>query len=136
MIVATACPVRYRTIGQLFPVRRVHGASAKCSSDSIQTVIKPSRRLGYSPYVAETPPPTTEQVSVAAGSSLDTVRRWARLGLLPTPTKVYRGRRGIALVWARHAPRQAAWVKRQLDAGRTISEVKTALERGEFRPPP
>lgn len=52
------------------------------------------------------------------------------------PTKVYRGRRGIALVWARYAPRQAAWVKRQLDAGLTISDVKAALERGEFRPPP
>ena len=89
---------------------------------------------GTLPRVVDTPPPTTEEVSVAAGASVDTVRRWARLGLLPMPQKVYRGRRGIALVWAPHAPEQAAWVKRRLDTGRTISDIKAALERGDFRP--
>lgn len=88
---------------------------------------------GTLPRVIETTPPTTEQVSEAAGASGDTVRRWAHLSLLPVPTKVMRAP-AYGLVWAAHAPVQAAWVRKQLDAGRTISDVQAALERGEFAP--
>jgi hypothetical protein len=32
-----------------------------------------------------------------------------------------------------HAPAQAKWVREQLDAGRTISQVREALEGGAFK---
>ena len=75
---------------------------------------------------------TTAAVCEAAGVSLGTVHRWAKQGLLPVPGKVFRGRRGTASIWPAHAPGQAKWVRERLDAGLTIAQVLSALERGEF----
>lgn len=75
---------------------------------------------------------TTAAVREAAGVSVVTVHRWAKQGLLPTPTKAFRGRRGTAALWPLHAPAQAKWVRERLDAGQTITQVLEALERGEF----
>jgi DNA-binding transcriptional MerR regulator len=80
--------------------------------------------------VAETT--TTEQIATAVGVTGQTVRRWAKLGLLPTPELSHRGRRGTVAVWPQHALAQARWVRQQLDAGRTVPEVQQALLRGEF----
>lgn len=77
---------------------------------------------------------TTAAVREAAGVSLVTVHRWAKQGLLPAPEKIFRGRRGTAAVWPVHAPAQAKWVREQLDAGQTITQVREALERGAFVP--
>lgn len=77
---------------------------------------------------------TTDAVCEAAGVSRVTVQRWARQGLLPVPDKVFRGRRGTSSLWPLHAPAQAKWVREQLDAGLTITQVRAALERGAFTP--
>ena len=77
---------------------------------------------------------TTAAVVEAAGVSVVTVHRWAKQGLLPVPGKVFRGRRGTSSLWPVHAPAQAKWVREQLDAGQTITQVREALERGAFVP--
>ena len=77
---------------------------------------------------------STDAVCEAAGVSRVTVHRWAKQGLLPVPDKVFRGRRGTSSLWPVHAPAQAKWVREQLDAGQTISQVREALERGAFVP--
>jgi hypothetical protein len=84
----------------------------------------------YTPPVSETV--TTAAVREAAGVSVVTVHRWAKLGLLPTPDKAFRGRRGTVALWPSHAPAQAKWVRERLDAGQTITQVLAELERGEF----
>lgn len=79
---------------------------------------------------------TTEQVAEAAGVSVQTVRRWSRLGLLPPFRVVYGVRRGKQSYWPAHAAAQAAWIRVQNDAGRTFDEIRAALAAGEFTPPP
>ena len=57
-----------------------------------------------------------------------------KLGLLPQPQVLYRGRRGKKTRWVAHAPGQAKWVQEQLNAGLTFEEVGAALARREFSP--
>jgi len=64
--------------------------------------------------------------------SADTVRRWARSGVLPAFTTVYG--RGRQARWPLHAPAQAAWVNSQLDAGFTFEEIREMLAAGKFIP--
>lgn len=78
--------------------------------------------------------PTTPQVAAEVGVSDETIRRWARLGLLPKPTPSHRGRRGTVSLWPEHTIEQARWVQRQLEAGQTVPQVREALEGGVFRP--
>jgi hypothetical protein len=77
-------------------------------------------------------PVTTEAVALAAGVHPSTISRWVKLGLLPQPQVIYRGRRGKQTRWVAHAPAQAKWVQARLDAGLTFDEVAAALGRGEF----
>lgn len=77
---------------------------------------------------------TTPEVAAAVGVSDQTIRRWARDGLLPAPRKVHRGGRGSGMVWPEAAVAQAQWVHTQLEAGRTLNEVRDALAAGEFTP--
>ena len=77
-------------------------------------------------------PVTTEQVAQAAGVHPSTVSRWVKLGLLPQPQVLYRGRRGKQTRWVDHAPAQAKWVQEQLNAGLTFEEIGEALARGDF----
>ncbi|MBL9103661.1 MAG: MerR family DNA-binding transcriptional regulator [Myxococcales bacterium] len=75
---------------------------------------------------------TVQDVADAAGVSAATVRRWARAGLLPAPTVYYGLKPGKHSFWPEQAPAQARWVAAQLGAGRSFSQVKDALEAGEF----
>ena len=77
--------------------------------------------------------PTTPQIAAAVGVSDETIRRWARLGLLPKPTPSYRGRRGTVSLWPEGTIEQARWVQAQLESGRTMTQVKEALVAGEFK---
>jgi len=77
----------------------------------------------------------SDEIAQAAKTTPSTIRRWSKQGLLPPGTKVYRGRRGTGHVFPDTAVAQAVWVKAQLDAGRTVADVKLALQRGEFTPP-
>lgn len=77
---------------------------------------------------------TTEKVAQAAGVHPSTISRWVNLGVLPKPQVIFRGKRGKQTRWPPHAPEQAAWVKAQLDGGATFEEIRSALERGEFKP--
>lgn len=70
----------------------------------------------------------------ALGLSRPTLLRWARLGVLPAPIMLNRGRRGRQTRWAEHAEAQARWVLRQLDAGLTFDEILAALAAGHFTP--
>lgn len=76
----------------------------------------------------------SEDIAKEVGVVTSTIRRWADLGLLPTPQKVHRGRRGTSLVFPEEAIKQAVWVKAQLDAGRTVSDLQAALRDGEYPP--
>lgn len=78
--------------------------------------------------------PTTPKVAAEVGVSDETIRRWARLGLLPKPTPSHRGRRGTVSLWPEHTIEQARWVQRQLDAGQTVPQVRESLAAGEFQP--
>lgn len=73
-----------------------------------------------------------QEVADAAGVSVATVRRWARLGLLPTPTVYYGLKPGKHSFWAPEAPAQARWVAAQITTGKTFAEVRAALDRGDF----
>jgi DNA-binding transcriptional MerR regulator len=76
----------------------------------------------------------SDEIARAAGVTATTIRRWAKAGLLPPGKKVHRGRRGTGLVFPATTPAQAVWVKAQLDAGRTIEDVRQALADGEYAP--
>lgn len=76
---------------------------------------------------------TTEQLAEALGLSRSTVLRWARLGVLPAPVVVFRGRRGRQTRWPEHTEAQARWVHRQLDGGLTFEEIVAALAAGQFK---
>lgn len=73
----------------------------------------------------------TAQIAEAVGVSEQTIRRWARLGLLPRPTIVYRGRRGRGAVWPQESLPLAVWIRDQLDAGRTVHDLAAARAGGE-----
>jgi len=81
-----------------------------------------------------TPKVSTQQVATAAGVTDRTVFRWAKMGLLPTPKIVYGATRGKQTFWLPHAAEQAAWVRAQLNNGRTFAEILIALSEGEFIP--
>ena len=76
---------------------------------------------------------TTEALAEALKLSRSTVLRWARIGVLPAPVVVYRGRRGRQTRWLPHTIEQARWVQTQLDAGLTFDEIAAALAAGEFK---
>ncbi len=78
---------------------------------------------------------TAQEVADAAGVTPQTVRRWARAGLLPLPTVYYGLKPGRHSFWAPEAPAQAAWVAAQISQGRTFQQIKEALEAGDFKPP-
>lgn len=80
------------------------------------------------------PATTTEELAEALGLSRSTVLRWARIGVLPAPTVVHRGRRGRQTRWPVHTEAQARWVHAKLDAGLTFDEIAAALAAGEFKP--
>jgi len=77
---------------------------------------------------------STEQLSEALGLSRTTLLRWARLGVLPAPLMLHRGRRGRQTRWPEHTEAQARWVTQQLDAGLTFDEIVAALAAGQFKP--
>lgn len=79
-------------------------------------------------------PETTPELAEAVGVSDETIRRWAKWGLLPPPEKVNRGSRGVVSRWPEGTLEQALWVHKQLEAGRTRHEVLAALKAGEFSP--
>ena len=70
----------------------------------------------------------------ALGLSRPTILRWARLGVLPAPEMLNRGRRGRQTRWPEHTEAQARWVTTQLDAGLTFDEIVAALAAGQFKP--
>lgn len=76
---------------------------------------------------------TTPELAEALGLSTQTIRRWAKAGLLPTPERQHRGRRGVNSLYPEHTLAQARWVKNQLEDNRmTIPQVLAALQAGEF----
>lgn len=77
---------------------------------------------------------TTAEVCEAAGIARSTAFLWAKRGVLPEPVTVAGGKRGRSSRWALHAPEQARWVQGMLDQGFTFTEIRTALEAGEFHP--
>lgn len=88
----------------------------------------------YTPAVPKTY--TTPEVAQAVGVSGETVRRWARLGLLPVPAKIHRGGRGIGSAWPEGTIAQAQWVLDRLNSNETIVQVLAALQAGEYTPKP
>jgi len=77
---------------------------------------------------------TTPELAEVVGVSGQTLRRWAQAGLLPTPEKVHRGRRGTVSEWPEGSAEQARWIHAQLEAGKTIPKILAALEAGEYPP--
>lgn len=75
---------------------------------------------------------TVHDVAAAAQVSPDTVRRWARLGLLPRPSVESLGKRGKRSSWDRGAPKLARRIKKLLNEGRTFEEVRDVLRAGEL----
>ena len=78
---------------------------------------------------------TTAEVAAAAEITGAGVMLWVKKGVLPAYETVYGGKRGRSARWSLVAPAQAKWVREQLDAGLTITQVRAALERGAFTPP-
>lgn len=76
---------------------------------------------------------TTPEVAEATGVSGQTLRRWAREGLLPIPEKIHRGGRGVGSAWPEGTIAQARWVLDRLNNNETIAQVLTALQAGEYR---
>ena len=77
---------------------------------------------------------TTEEIAAGVNVTPATIRRWARLGVLPPAQVVSMGRRGTNVRWPLHAPEQARWVLSKLEAGHTFAEIAAMLAAGEFRP--
>jgi DNA-binding transcriptional MerR regulator len=75
---------------------------------------------------------SAQDVADAAGVTPQTVRRWARAGLLPPPKVNYGVKPGRHSYWEPHAPAQARWITAQISAGLTFAQIKAALEAGEF----
>jgi len=79
---------------------------------------------------------TTGEVAEAIGATEQTVRRWTKLGLLPTPERVHRGGRGVTSLYPGHTLAQARWVLDQLEnENLPIPRVLAALQAGAFKPP-
>jgi predicted DNA-binding transcriptional regulator AlpA len=77
---------------------------------------------------------TTPEVAEAVGVSGQTLRRWAREGLLPVPGKIHRGGRGAGSAWPEGTIEQARWVLQQLNSNRTIAQVAEGIRSGEYPP--
>jgi predicted DNA-binding transcriptional regulator AlpA len=77
---------------------------------------------------------TTPEVAEAVGVSGQTLRRWAREGLLPVPEKIHRGGRGSGSAWPETTIEQARWVLAQLNSNRTIAQVLEGIRAGEYPP--
>lgn len=80
------------------------------------------------------PPHATPDLALAVGVSDETIRRWAKWGLIPPPERANLGSRGNVSRWTDEALQQALWVKGQLDAGRSKGEILAALRAGEYAP--
>lgn len=91
-----------------------------------------ARRCNLAP-VPEVPWLTTAQVAERAGVHPTTILRWARLGVLPPSEIHHGGRRGRVARWSPSTIDQAKWVLAQLEAGYGFNEIKSMLERGEFK---
>jgi DNA-binding transcriptional MerR regulator len=77
---------------------------------------------------------STAQIAEEAGVHPTTLQRWAKQGLLPTPTLLSMGRKGRFHRWPPESLEQARWVKARVDELWTIDEIHEALERGDFKP--
>lgn len=77
---------------------------------------------------------STDAVAKAAGVVPATLTRWAERGLLPQPTKIFRGRKGNRHIWPPSAVEQAGWVSARLSENWTHDEILAALQRGDFKP--
>lgn len=77
-------------------------------------------------------PISTEEVARAAGVHPSTISRWVKLGLLPQPQVIYRGRRGKQTRWPEDAPVRAKWIHDRLAAGLTFEEIRLGLDSGGF----
>lgn len=84
--------------------------------------------------MSASPRVSTAEVAKAAGVTDRTALRWAQMGLLPAPKVVYGGEKGKRTFWPEHAAQQAAWVRGQLNSGRTFEEILGAIAAGEFVP--
>lgn len=80
----------------------------------------------------ETPFASNEEVMAAAGGvHRDTLRRWVKLGILPAPTTVSRGRRGARSRWPVAAVERAIWIREQLEIGYSLAEIAERAEELE-----
>lgn len=79
---------------------------------------------------------STADLAQAAKVHPATITRWVKLGILPQPRLVNMGRWGRQTRFPKSAIDQAAWVRRQLESGRTFEEIRTSLAAGDFRPSP
>lgn len=79
---------------------------------------------------------TTALVAEAVGVHPTTLQRWAKVGLLPEPVLIARGRKGRSHWWPPVTVEQARWVKARIDELWTTEEIREALAQGAFRPTP
>lgn len=76
---------------------------------------------------------TTAELAAAAQVHPATITRWVKLELLPKPEIVNMGRWGRSTRYPLYAPEQARWVRAQLERGRTFTEIREMLQRGDFK---
>lgn len=77
---------------------------------------------------------TTSQIAEAVGVHPTTLQRWAKVGLLPEPALIARGRKGRSHWWPPRTIEQARWVKARIEELWTSEEILDALKRGDFTP--
>lgn len=68
-------------------------------------------------------PVTTPQVAKAVGVTRQTLINWGKIGLLPQPTRVHLGRRGVSSEWPPFTIELAIWVKQALDSRQSMQAV-------------
>lgn len=78
---------------------------------------------------------TTKEVAEGAQIHPTTLQRWAKQGLLPQPILFSMGRKGRFHRWPPDTLVRARWVKARIDELWTPDEIRSALERGECKPP-
>lgn len=78
---------------------------------------------------------TTSQIAEAVGVHPTTLQRWAKIGFLPEPALIARGRKGRSHWWPPRTIEQARWVKARIEELWTSEEILEALKRGDFTPP-